>query len=243
MPTPDIEKTVAPTPNNQAPDFPPGRLALADGTVFHGRAFGATGRGIVSQAEVVFNTAMCGYQESLTDPSYTGQVLVQTFPLIGNTGVNAEDVESREVQVAGFVVRELARRHSNFRATGSLSAYLAANGVLGLTGVDTRAITKLLRTAGCLKAVLSSVDLDDRILVEKARAWEGLGGKDMVSAVTCASRSSAALWALTRPAPKVRIRARQSGRHTGTPISTATVSGRSRHNRSTKPRAAGWRWA
>src|SRR5215467_3911922 len=120
MPNSDIEQTLATTH--------PGRLALADGSVFHGTAFGAIGRGIVSQAEVVFNTAMCGYQESLTDPSYTGQILVQTFPLIGNTGVNPDDVESKKVQVSGFVVRELARLHSNYRATGTLSDYLAANG-------------------------------------------------------------------------------------------------------------------
>src|SRR5438045_847544 len=97
------------------------RLALADGTVFSGVAFGAADRGIVSVAEVVFNTAMCGYQESLTDPSYAGQILVATFPMIGNYGVNPEDAESQKVQVAGYVVRELARRHSNYRADSDLS--------------------------------------------------------------------------------------------------------------------------
>src|SRR5262245_6052631 len=103
-----------PPPNPSAPAFTQrrtARLALADGSVFCGFAFGAAGRDVLSCAEVVFNTAMCGYQESLTDPSYAGQILVQTFPLIGNTGVNPEDVESRKVQVAGFVVRELTRVH------------------------------------------------------------------------------------------------------------------------------------
>ena len=120
----------------------PGRLALATGLVFHGKAFGAVGRGIAKQAEVVFNTATSGYQESLTDPSYTGQILVQTFPLIGNTGVNEEDVESKKVQVSGLVVRELTRLYSNYRATRSLHDYLASYGLLGISGIDTRALTK-----------------------------------------------------------------------------------------------------
>ena len=112
-----------------------GRLALEDGSVFVGEGFGASG--LVTTGEVVFNTAMGGYQESLTDPSYTGQILVQTAPLIGNTGVNGEDVESSGVAIAGLVVRELAKRHSNYRATGTLEDYLADAGVLGVTGVDT----------------------------------------------------------------------------------------------------------
>ncbi|MEO0631097.1 MAG: carbamoyl-phosphate synthase domain-containing protein, partial [Planctomycetota bacterium] len=98
-------------------DRVPARLALADGTLLTGRAFGATGRGIVSVAEVVFNTAMTGYQEAMTDPSYSGQILTLTAPLVGNTGVNAVDVESSRVQIAGLVVRELARQHSSYRAT------------------------------------------------------------------------------------------------------------------------------
>src|ERR1043166_6216733 len=142
------------TPNHdQQPGTGRGRLALADGTVFSGSPFGATGR--VSQAEVVFNTAMCGYQESLTDPSYAGQILVATFPLIGNYGVNAEEPESTKVQVSGYVIRELARRHSNYRAQSDLSTYLAHSGVLGLAGVDTRAITRRLRSAGVMPGVLT----------------------------------------------------------------------------------------
>jgi carbamoyl-phosphate synthase small subunit len=164
------------------------RLALADGTVFEGQAFGAIGRGVVSRAEVVFNTAMAGYQESLTDPSYTGQILVQTFPLIGNTGVNAEDVESAKVQVAGLVVRELARRHSNYRATGSLDAYLARWGVLGVEGVDTRALTMKLRTTGSMNGVLSDrTDLSHAELVEMARGAPSMAGLNLVPLVGCSA--------------------------------------------------------
>lgn len=162
------------------------RLALADGSVFSGRAFGASGVNAV--AEVVFNTALCGYQESLTDPSYSGQILVATFPLIGNYGVNAEDVESQKVQVSGFVVRELARRHSNFRSTSDLSAYLAKNGVLGLEGVDTRAITRRLRSAGVMSGVLTddATRTNDQ-LIAAARNAPSMAGQNLVPAVGCSS--------------------------------------------------------
>lgn len=168
----------------------PARLALADGSVFHGQGFGATGRGIVSTAEVVFNTAMCGYQESLTDPSYTGQILVSTFPLVGNYGVNEQDVESKKVQVSGFIVRELANLHSNFRATTDLSSYLAREGVLGLVGVDTRALTRRLRSAGVMSGVLtdrSTADLSDADLVRMAREAPSMAGQNLVPAVGCSS--------------------------------------------------------
>jgi carbamoyl-phosphate synthase small subunit len=166
-------------------------LALADGAVFRGAAFGAVGRGIVQTAEVVFNTAMAGYQESLTDPSYSGQILVATFPLIGNYGVNGEDVESQKVQVAGYVIRELAREHSNFRATGSLSDYLAKNGVLGLAGVDTRAITRRLRKEGVMSGVLTDrADLSDAQLVEMAKNAPSMAGQNLVPAVGCATKQS-----------------------------------------------------
>jgi len=159
--------------------------------VFTGRAFGATGRRIASVAEVVFNTAMVGYQESLTDPSYTGQILVATFPLIGNYGVNREDVESRKVQVAGFVVRELARVHSNYRATGGLSSYLAAGNVLGLEGVDTRAITRRLRTTGAMAGVLTDrTDLTDEQLVQMARQARSMAGQNLVPLVGCSSKQT-----------------------------------------------------
>ena len=164
---------------------PRGRLALAGGAVFEGEAFGATGLGIVSAAEVVFNTAMSGYQESLTDPSYTGQILVQTTPLIGNTGVNQEDVESERVRVAGFVVHELCRRASNYRSEMELDDYLRSAGVLGLTGVDTRAITRLLRTAGVEPGVLTDRDdLSDAELVERARSAPSMAGRNLVGEAT-----------------------------------------------------------
>jgi carbamoyl-phosphate synthase small subunit len=164
---------------------------LSDGTVFRGVAFGAVGKGIVSRAEVVFNTAVSGYQESLTDPSYTGQILVQTFPLIGNTGTNPEDVESPKVQVAGLAVRELARRHSNYRADSDLSAYLARYGVLGIEGIDTRALTRKLRSGGSMSGVLSDrADLSDEQLVEMARSAPSMAGQNLVPMVGCSQSRS-----------------------------------------------------
>jgi carbamoyl-phosphate synthase small subunit len=177
------------TPDQQSP--PVARLALADGSVFRGAAFGAVGRGIISAAEVVFNTAMTGYQESLTDPSYSGQILVATFPMIGNYGVNDGDLESAKVQVSGFVVRELARAYSNFRATEDLSAYLARSGVLGISGVDTRAITRRLRTTGVMAGVLTDrADLSDEELVRMAREAPSMDGQNLVPAVGCSTRQS-----------------------------------------------------
>jgi len=179
---------------------PPGRLALADGSIFHGEAFGAIGRAVASQAEVVFSTGMSGYQESLTDPSYTGQILVQTFPLIGNTGVNAEDVESRKVQVAGLVVRELARRYSNYRATDSLDSYLEHHGVLGLAGIDTRALTKRLRSRGAMPGVLTDRPqsghdaITDSDLVNLAASAPSMSGQNLVPNVGC---STASTWTQT----------------------------------------------
>lgn len=174
-----------------------GRLALQDGTVFTGTAFGATGRGLAVAAEVVFNTAMCGYQEALTDPSYTGQILVMTASQIGNYGVNEDDVESVRVQVSGFVVRELSRLFSNFRATGDLSSYLAAAGVLGLADVDTRAITRVLRTAGVMQGVITDADpseLSNEALVARARSAPSMAGQNLVPLVGC---SSAQTWKQT----------------------------------------------
>jgi carbamoyl-phosphate synthase small subunit len=181
-----------PNPNPAPPAAAPlARLALADGTVYRGVPFGATGRGIVSVAEVVFNTAMAGYQESLTDPSYAGQILVATFPLIGNYGTNPEDVESQRVQVAGYVVRELARRHSNFRADHDLSTYLASNGVLGISGIDTRALTRRLRSTGVMPGALTDrADLSDDDLVRMAREAPSMAGQNLVPTVGCSTRQS-----------------------------------------------------
>ncbi|MBC7834221.1 MAG: glutamine-hydrolyzing carbamoyl-phosphate synthase small subunit [Phycisphaerales bacterium] len=172
---------------------PPARLALQDGSVFHGLGFGATGRAIVRPAEVVFNTAMSGYQEALTDPSYAGQILVMTAPLIGNTGINTEDVESANVQVSGFVVRELTRTYSNFRASVDLSTYLAQNGVLGISDIDTRALTKRLRVAGVMQGVITDrpvSELSDAALVKMAREAPSMAGQNLVPLVGCNSGQS-----------------------------------------------------
>src|SRR5438128_4864685 len=123
------------------------KLALEDGTVFTGRAFGASG---TSEGEVVFNTSMTGYQEILTDPSYKGQIVTMTYPLIGNYGINRQDVESRQPHVAGFVIKELAPLYSNYRADMSLSDYLRLNKIIGIEGIDTRALTRRLRLGGAM---------------------------------------------------------------------------------------------
>jgi carbamoyl-phosphate synthase small subunit len=156
------------------------KLALEDGTVFTGRAFGARGE---VDGEVVFNTSMTGYQEILTDPSYNGQIVAMTYPLIGNYGVNPEDVESNRPWVRGFVVRELSRIPSNHRASGSLDAYMAENGIPGVEGIDTRALVRLTRERGAMKGILSTTDLDDTSLVTKARESPGLVGRDLASEV------------------------------------------------------------
>jgi carbamoyl-phosphate synthase small subunit len=171
--------------------YPVGRLALADGSVFTGRAFGAVGRGIRQSGEVVFNTAMTGYQEALTDPSYTGQILVMTSSMMGNYGVNSEDLESRKVQVAGFVVRELTDIPSNYRSDRSLSQYLADEGVLGLFAIDTRALTRRLRTAGVMPGIISDdASLTDAQLVELARKAPSMAGQNLVPLVGCSSKQT-----------------------------------------------------
>ena len=157
-------------------------LALEDGTVFEGESFGATGE---QYGEVVFNTSMTGYQEVLTDPSYKGQIVTMTYPLIGNYGCNDEDFESGRPHVEGFIVREYSSYYSNWRATRSLGDFLSEYGIIGIQGVDTRALTKRLRTAGVMKGVISTEDLDKESLVAKAKASPGLIGLDMVKYVTC----------------------------------------------------------
>jgi len=161
----------------------PALLALADGTVFRGRAFGARAEAV---GELVFNTSMTGYQEILTDPSYEGQLVAMTYPEIGNVGVNREDVESRRPWVRGFVVREYRPVPSSWRAEESLGDYLARHGIPGIEGLDTRALVRHLRDHGAQEAVLSSVDLDPARLVAKAKASPGLVGRDLVRTVTCA---------------------------------------------------------
>jgi carbamoyl-phosphate synthase small subunit len=157
------------------------KLALEDGTVYTGRAFGARGEKF---GEVVFNTSMTGYQEVLTDPSYKGQIVTMSYPQIGNYGINPEDMESRRPQVEGLIVRESSRIASNFRSQESLDDYLAEHHILGLEGIDTRALVRRLRVRGTMTGVLSSEDLEDHSLVHKARTSPNIVGRDLVKEVT-----------------------------------------------------------
>ena len=163
-------------------------LALEDGSVFHGAGFGAAASAC---GEVCFNTSMTGYQEILTDPSYKGQIVAMTYPLIGNTGVNDLDVESWRPHVAGFVIRELSPAVSNWRADHSLASYLEANGIPGIQGIDTRALTKKLRVRGALKGFITTRPCTDTEAVAQARNWSGLVGVDYVQEVT---HKEAFLW-------------------------------------------------
>ena len=167
-------------------NFPIAKLALEDGTVFTGRAFGQPG---TSEGEVVFNTSMTGYQEILTDPSYKGQIVTMTYPLIGNYGINRQDVESRRPHVAGFVVKELPPIYSNYRASLSLDAYMKENGILGIEGIDTRALTRKLRIGGSMRGILSAESLDDATLVDRARHAARMAGADWVQAVKATGES------------------------------------------------------
>ena len=170
-------------------------LALEDGTVFRGRSFTGPAE---STGEVVFNTSMSGYQEILTDPSYCGQMVTMTYPLIGNYGVNAEDVESSRVQVRALLVKEYQEAPSNWRSERSLADYLREAGVPGIEGIDTRALTRRIREAGAMRAALSTEDLDPASLVEKARRSPGMEGLDLVREVTC---TGPALWQGGRAVP------------------------------------------
>ncbi|MCI0662596.1 MAG: glutamine-hydrolyzing carbamoyl-phosphate synthase small subunit, partial [Acidobacteria bacterium] len=157
-------------------------LALEDGRIFRGRAWGADGE---RTGEIVFNTAMMGYQEILTDPSYAGQIVTMTYPLIGNYGVNTEDVESRRPFVEGFVVREYSEISSNWRAGMSLDEYLKRHGIVGISEIDTRALVRHIREKGAMRACISSVDLVDSNLIEKARNAPDMLGRNLVDEVTC----------------------------------------------------------
>jgi carbamoyl-phosphate synthase small subunit len=159
-------------------------LALADGTYFVGESFGATGE---ATGEVVFNTSMTGYQEILTDPSYRGQIVTMTYPLIGNYGVNEEDVESHRPWVEGFVVKECSPVVSNWRARRALPDFMQAHGIVGIEGIDTRALTKHLRDYGAQEGIISTEELDPEVLAARARALPNLNGRDLVQDVTCAT--------------------------------------------------------
>lgn len=157
-------------------------LVLEDGLVLSGRSFTGPGE---ATGEVVFNTSMTGYQEILTDPSYKGQIVTMTYPLIGNYGINPEDVESRGVQAEGFMVKEYHPYPSNWRSTGSLAEYLRAQGRLGVEGIDTRAVTKRLRQRGAMRGILSTEDLDPASLVRRAQELPSMEGANLVDLVTC----------------------------------------------------------
>jgi len=157
-------------------------LALADGRVFYGQALGASGE---ISGEVVFNTSMSGYQEILTDPSYCGEIVTMTYPLIGNYGINKEDIESAKPHLSGFIVKEACDVPSNWRSEMSLDAYLKENNIIGLSGIDTRALVRHIRSKGAQTGILSTIDMDADSLVAKAKAAPSIVGQDLVQEVTC----------------------------------------------------------
>jgi carbamoyl-phosphate synthase small subunit len=157
-------------------------LALEDGRTFRGRAWGAIGE---RTGEVVFNTSMTGYQEILTDPSYAGQIVAMTYPLIGNYGINLEDIESRRPYAEGFIVREYSEISSNWRSAETLDHYLKRHGIVGIAEIDTRALVRHIRERGAMRACISSIDLDEASLVAKARQAPEMLGRNLVDEVTC----------------------------------------------------------
>ena len=158
-------------------------LVLADGSVFHGKALGATGFTI---GEVVFNTSMTGYQEILTDPSYTKQIVTLTYPHIGNTGTNNEDTESNQVYASGLIIRDLPLQHSNFRSQSSLADYLKQNNIVAISEIDTRRLTRLLRDKGAQAGCIMSGNIDEAKALELAKSFGSMAGKDLAQEVTCA---------------------------------------------------------
>lgn len=156
-------------------------IALEDGTVFKGVSFGACGE---RYGEVVFNTSMTGYQEILTDPSYKGQIVTMTYPLIGNYGVNPDDAESKRPWVEGLIVKECSKIASNWRSHKSLDEYLKENNIIGIEGIDTRALTRHIRLKGAMRAVISTEDVDAKKIIKKAKDSPGLIGRDLVKEVT-----------------------------------------------------------
>ena len=157
-------------------------LVLADGKIYEGEHFGSEGE---VEAEIVFNTSMSGYQEIITDPSYCGQMVVMTYPLIGNYGVNPEDFESDRPHLSGFIIKELSKVQSNWRSRGSLEEFLKETNVFGIQGIDTRALTRRIREKGSQQAILSTDTSDSQRLIEKVRKSPGLIGRDLVKEVTC----------------------------------------------------------
>ena len=157
------------------------RIILEDGGMFHANAFAGSG---TSFAELVFNTSMTGYQEILTDPSYKGQIVLMTYPMIGNYGVNTEDLESKRIHLSGFIVKEYSDRYSNYRATQSLASYLNENGIIGLQGVDTRSITKAVRNKGAMRCVITTEDTPVENLLEQLNEHPSLAGQNLAETVS-----------------------------------------------------------
>lgn len=177
-------------------------LVLEDGRAFKGKSFGAQGEVV---AEVVFNTGMAGYQEVLTDPSYCGQIINMTYPLIGNYGVNEEDMESEKIQVTGFIVRELCRWQFNFRATNTLESWMKQQGVIGIEGIDTRALTRHIREAGSMNGIISTQSMDVQALAEKAKQAPHMTGQDLVQKVTCQKTHPFQDSSITPPKAKYKV--------------------------------------
>ena len=204
-------------------------LALEDGTWYRGVAAGASGE---ARGEVVFNTSMTGYQEVLTDPSYAGQIVTMTAPQIGNYGVAAGDAESQAPRVAGFVMREASPIASNWRADGTLRDYLVRHNIVAIADIDTRALTRVLRSAGVMRGVIATGQVDPAELVEKARAIPRMEGADLVQDVTCDSAvrvARARAGVGRRRSPRVRHRAGAPGdaRGCASPPTTSASSGTS----------------
>jgi carbamoyl-phosphate synthase small subunit len=176
-------------------------LVLEDGSVFPGNAFAGSGEAL---GEVVFNTGMTGYQEILTDPSYKGQIVAMTYPLIGNTGINPEDMESAGLHLEAFVIREHQKYPSNWRSRESLQSFLERHGKLGVEGIDTRALTRKIRISGAMRGILTTQTADVGLLTERVRAFPGLVGRDLVKEVACREpyrwRNGARSWDLKAPA-------------------------------------------
>jgi carbamoyl-phosphate synthase small subunit len=190
-------------------------LVLRDGRTFRGRPLGARGE---AEGEVIFNTAMSGYQEILTDPSYRGQIVAMTYPMIGNYGINAEDIESRRPWANGFIVKEASAIASNFRSDTGLEEYLRRHGIVGIQDIDTRALTRHLRDHGAQDGIISSVEAEPPRLLERARALPGLVGRDLVAEVTAAAPYtwSEGSWELSRgytapPPPRFTVVAYDCG--------------------------------
>jgi carbamoyl-phosphate synthase small subunit len=189
-------------------------LALADGRCYQGLSFGAEGEAV---GEVVFNTSMTGYQEILTDPSYEGQLVAMTYPQIGNVGVNAEDVESRQPFMKGFIVKEYTFQPSNWRSNEPLHEYMKRHGIVGIEGIDTRSLVRHLRDHGSQEAIISTFDSDPSVLVAKAKASPGLVGRDLVRNVTCAEPYdwNEGMWDLEEGYKKRDVLTKRKGKKAG----------------------------